>query len=326
MNENTNPEVTEEKLTTASEEEVAESVTEETAETTVEGEKANTVIETDNEINDTAADANTIEKSADAESSEETEKADEEKPAKKKSFLQIPVIISLCIVIAAILGYFVFTGFFLKEPEGVTWSNEIDGATYYYEFNNDGTFRANVGSVEINSTYQKTKSDEGNTLTVSTNIGSLYGSAPATYTISGSRILGNQTLEGSYGEGYDFTLIQSKKETTILDLPEEFTPDEDLVGTWFFKYMGYDIYKATFNQDGSMTIEFVQDGIKYSGVYTIDGSTVNFTYCVTENVAVPIEYSLVDHDTLTFMGYSFVREGSAAAEATPDQQILTPQE
>ena len=57
--------------------------------------------------------------------------------------------------------------------------------------------------------------------------------------------------------------------------------------------------------------------------YTFDDSTINFTYCVAENVAVPVDYAIVDKDNLTFMGYNFVREGSAAAEATPDQQIIT---
>lgn len=325
INENTNPEVTEEEIETAATEEVTETVeavaeTEETAEAEA--------VEATEEVQETAETIETeaVEAVAEAEPAPvaETEAVQEEaKPAKKKPFLQVPVIIALCLIVATLLGYFVFVGFFLKEPEGVTWSSEQDGATYYYEFKNDGTFQANIGSIEINSTYQKTKSADGNTITVGTNFGSFYANAPATYTISGSRLFGGQTLNGSYGEGYDFTLTQATKKIMMPDLPENFEANEDLVGTWIFKYMGYDIYKVTFGNNGSMILEFVQDGIKYNGTYTFDDSTINFTYCVAENVAVPVDYAIVDKDNLTFMGYNFVREGSAAAEATPDQQIIT---
>lgn len=325
INENINPEVTEEEIETAATEEVTETVeavaeTEETAEAEA--------VEANEEVQETAETigTETAEAVAKAEPAPvaETEAVQEEaKPAKKKPFLQVPVIIALCLIVATLLGYFVFVGFFLKEPEGVTWSSEQDGATYYYEFKNDGTFQANIGSIEINSTYQKTKSADGNTITVGTNFGSFYANAPATYTISGSRLFGGQTLNGSYGEGYDFTLTQATKKIMMPDLPENFEANEDLVGTWIFKYMGYDIYKVTFGDKGSMILEFVQDGIKYNGTYTFDDSTINFTYCVAENVAVPVDYAIVDKDNLTFMGYNFVREGSAAAEATPDQQIIT---
>ena len=325
INENINPEVTEEEIETAATEEVTETVeavaeTEETAEAEA--------VEANEEVQETAETigTETAEAVAKAEPAPvaETEAVQEEaKPAKKKTFLQVPVIIALCLIVATLLGYFVFVGFFLKEPEGVTWSSEQDGATYYYEFKNDGTFQANIGSIEINSTYQKTKSADGNTITVGTNFGSFYANAPATYTISGSRLFGGQTLNGSYGEGYDFTLTQATKKIMMPDLPENFEANEDLVGTWIFKYMGYDIYKVTFGDKGSMILEFVQDGIKYNGTYTFDDSTINFTYCVAENVAVPVDYAIVDKDNLTFMGYNFVREGSAAAEATPDQQIIT---
>ena len=317
INENVNPEVTAEETENA----VAEEISENVAETPVEEE---TAAATENP-EEAAVEATEAEGSETAEDTDSIEASEEqEKPAKKKFFLQIPVIIALCIVVAALLGYFVFVGFLLKEPEGVTWSSENEGTTYYYEFKNDGTFQANVGSIEINSTYQKTKSEDGDTITVGTTFGNFYANAPATYTVSGSRILGNQTLDATYGEGYDFSLIQDSKKIYMPDLPEDFTVDEKLVGTWLFKYMGYDIYKVTFDKKGYMSLEFVQDGVKYNGVYTVDDSTINFTYCLTENVAVPTEYSITDDDNMTFMGYNFVREGSAAAEATPDQQLLTP--
>ena len=317
MNENTNPEVTTEETAAPVPEEIEE-VTEAAEENAVE--TAESAAEETEE--NAAASAEGMTDITEPSASAPAEEAAEEQKKKKKGGLQVPVIISLCIVVAALLGYFVFTSFFLREPEGVTWSNEIEGATYYYEFKNDGTFNAYVGSIEINNSYQKSKGEDGNTITVNTNIGNFYGSSPATYSISGSRILGNQTMDCSYGEGYDFTLNQASRQEVKLELPEDFTPDEALLGTWVFKYMGYDIYKVTFEDNGGMKLEFVQDGITYNGVYTIEDGTVNFTYCVTENVAVPIEYKVVDNDNLTFMGYNFVREGSEAAAATADQQLI----
>lgn len=311
MNENITPDV--------NEEEVADAVT--SAEEAVE----ETVDETEEAVISTEEETPLSEETeTEPEAEAEDNAVADDKPAKKKRMLQIPVIISLCIVVAALLGYFVFTAFFLKEPEGVTWLSEIEETPYYFEFNNDGTYKAYVGSVEINGTFQKSKSDEGDTLTVGSNIGNFYASVPATYTISGSRLLGNQTLDCSYGEGYDFTLTQAKREKVDLDLPEDFTPDENLIGSWVFKYYGYDIFRVTFNEDGSMSLEQVQDGLTYNGIYTISDSTVNFTYYVTENKVTPIDYA-VDGDSLTFMGYNFVREGSELAEATPDQQLLIPE-
>lgn len=253
----------------------------------------------------------------------ETE-ASVEEPAekKKKKFpIQIPVIIAACIVIIALLGYFVVTGFFLREPEGVTWSQELEGATYYFEFCNNNVFKAYVGSVEIESTYQKEKAETGNTLTIGTNVCNFYSGYPATYEITGSRILGNQTMSYSYGEGADYTLVQASRKTADLKLPENFEADPDLLGTWVFQYFGYDVYRVTFNDNGSLKLEFLQDGITYNGTYTLeDDGVMNFTYYVSDNVATQLDYS-VNGDTLNFLGATFVREGS---NATVDQALQTP--
>ena len=250
--------------------------------------------------------------------------ATEEDQPKKKSGLQKPIIIACCIVLVAILGFLGYLAFFLKEPENVTWSNDVNDVTYYYEFKSDGTFTGYLGSIEMNGSFQKTNDESGKTITLDKSFGSFYQGAPATYSIKGSRLFGNQEMSCSYSDEYEFTLKQSKREKKLLDLPEDFTADESLVGSWIFKYMNYDIYKVTFNKDGSMVLEFLQDGVKYNGIYTIDGSTINFTYYVTDSTVVPIDYA-VDGDYLTFMGYQFVREGSEAEKATSDQANMIPQ-
>lgn len=299
MNENTNPEVMTESDVT-----VEEAAAEET-----------TLIQETEEVKDEETSAATEESGS-----------DEEAKPKKKRLLQIPVIIALCLVLAALLGYFVFTAFFLREPEGITWSadlvmaDEESTATYYFEFNKDNSFKAYVGSVEIDSTYQKIKSSEGNTLTVGTTVGNFYADTPAEYEITGSRILGNQTMNYSYGEDYQYTLTQCKREPFELELPADFKADEALLGEWVFQYFGYDIYRVTFNDDGSMQLKFIQDGMTYNGTYTIEDGVVNFTFFVTDTVAAPMEYS-VDGDTLSFLGATFVRAGS---EATVDQALTIP--
>lgn len=261
----------------------------------------------------------------DAEDTDAISSASEEvKPAKKNSVLQVPVIIACCIVVLALVGFLAYMAFFLKEPENVTWSNEIDDTTYYYEFKSDGTFKGYLGSIEVSGSFQKANGEDGKTISVDKTFGNFYQNMPGTYSITGSRLFGNQELTCSYSDEYEFTLTQSKREKNLLDLPEDFTPDEELIGSWIFKYMGYDIYKVTFNKNGSMVLDFVQDGVTYNGIYTLEDSKINFTYYVTESTAVPIDYT-VDGDNMTFMGYNFVREGSDAEKATSDQQLLVPQ-
>ena len=257
----------------------------------------------------------------------ETEKSEEEaKPAKKKPFLQPPIIIACCIVLAAILGFLVYIAFFLKEPENVTWSDEINGTKVYLEFKSDGTYTGYFGSVELIGSFQRTKDDEGkNSIAIDQNFGNFIQGMPATYTITGSKILGNQKMTCSYGEDREFTMTQAKRDKSPLELPEDFTPDDNLTGSWVVKYMNYDVIKATFNKDGSMVLEMNQGAtVKYNGIYTIDGSTINFTYYLTDSTVVPLNYT-IDGDYMNFMGYNFVRVGSDAEKSTADQQSLTAQ-
>lgn len=274
------------------------------------------------EDNATVAD-NTV---SDAETPDTEKTEDEAKPAKKKPFLQPPIIIACCIVLAAILGFLVYIAFFLKEPENVTWSDEINGTKVYLEFKSDGTYTGYFGSVELIGSFQKTKDDEGkNSIAIDQNFGNFIQGMPATYTITGSKILGNQKMTCSYGEDREFTMTQAKRDKSPLELPEDFTPDDNLTGSWVVKYMNYDVIKATFNKDGSMVLEMNQGAtVKYNGIYTIDGSTINFTYYLTDSTVVPLNYT-IDGDYMNFMGYNFVRVGSDAEKSTADQQSLTAQ-
>ena len=263
---------------------------------------------------------------------EESENKEKEKKPKKKRILQTPVIISICLVLAVLLTYFVYISFFLREPEGVVWTVDIplidsEGntieSTYYFEFDNDNNFSAYMGSIEIQGKYNKEKNtDKGNLLTVNSNAVIFEAKTPVEYEVTGSRILNNQELHilGTDENGDKttvFTLKQSKCELPSVELPDNFKADEKLLGEWVAMDMGTEIYRVNFNDNGSMTLKFIDEYSSYiqtyNGSYTIEDGIVNFTfYTTSSNIATPLEYSFINDDTLFFFGAYFVRADSMA--------------
>ncbi len=273
------------------------------------------------------------EESDESERIEEHEEQDsvEEPKKKKKRFLQIPVIISACLVLLVLLSYFVFTSFLLREPEGIVWTGDVplkdsEGnvvySTYYYEFDKNNEFRAYVGSVEIKGNYSKSNDKEaGKIINVGIPAGVFRMMENTQYEITGSRIFNNQEFKIKYSDGTEFTLKQSKLEKPTIELPEGFVPDSKLIGEWVTNDMGSEVYHVNFGDDGLMSYGVVNNTMNYSinyyGSYTIDGETINFThYTSTKGVAAPLEYYLVDDNTLFFMGQFFVK---AESLATADQ-------
>ena len=273
-------------------------------------EKEDIVTEEDTEI--------ISEKKAEAIEAYEEEPTAEEPKKKKKPFIQVPVIISLCIVVLALIGYFTFTSFFLREPEGVTWMTTYDEVPYYFEFKDGGVVKAHVGSIEITGDYEKFNNDGESSIIVNAEVGEFYSGSTATYSITGSRILNNQEFNIKYSDDNQFTLTQTSGWQYPLELPSEFVPDEKLFGEWVFTYYGYEYCRVTFNSDGSMKIDYSQNGVAYNGVYTVEDGKVNFTFYIGESVVQPIEYT-VDGDVLNFMGMNFVRVGS---KATVDEYAI----
>ena len=253
----------------------------------------------------------------------------ETKPAKKRFPLQTPVIISLCIVLAALLGYLVYTGFLLREPEGVTWATEINDVTYYINFNSDGTYNGYFGSVEMTGNFTKAKNQQSeaatsdetvNTIALDGEFTYFYPGIPFTYEITGSRLLGNQEIKFSYGSEFTFSFYQSKRDQKPLELPKDFTPDNDLVGTWVLHYAGQELTRITFNADGSAKI--VSPQVTINATYTLESGKINLTYQGSQSEVYPSEYE-VKGDNLTFMNAIYTREGSGA---TVDQPFLMLQE
>lgn len=249
-----------------------------------------------------------------------------EKAKKKKPFiLQTPVIISLGIVLLALIGYLVYSLFFLHIPQGVIWTADYENddgttVTYYFEFDEDGTFKTTVGSIELLGCYKEYSNEDGKSMAFYYNICDFIAGYEAKYTITGSRVLHNQEITFTYGDDvFSFTLHEATDKSSPLELPTEFTPDEDLLGEWYFSYYGVDNY-LTFNDDGTMQMKFISGTGENmyteidNGTYTIDGSSINFTCYVAQPSVRLYDYE-VNGDKLTYAGMTFDR----VTEATPDE-------
>ena len=262
------------------------------------------------------------------------------KKKKKRPFIQVPVIISMCLVVFSLLAFFAYKIIWITEPEGTiwVWSSETDNINWYFEFKDNNVFKAYVGSFEITANYSKDKS-EGNpaTLMVSSDmpytqsIGCIFFGNDIHYTVKGSRLFGNQEMIITYPadpEGQEFVLTQVKELEPDLELPEDFTGDDALTGEWVNVYSS-DQMKQTivFNSDGSMELSEIYDysGGNYSEfcrhcTYTVmkDESAINITWRAEDTVVHHSEYSIED-GILMLDGAAYYRAGNHPA--TPDQAI-----
>ena len=268
---------------------------------------------------------------------DETESKDAvKKSAKKHPYIQIPVIISLCLVVVSLLAFFAYKYIFIAEPEGVlwTWYSEEEDADWYFEFEDDNIFKAYFGSFELSGNYLKDKSDpQVNRLTISDasmfgqDIGCLYLGTEIDYTISGNRVAGDQKMTLTYPmdtTGQEFELTQTDKREYPLQLPDDFTEDENLTGEWV-NVFSTDSAKQSyiFNDDGSMSlvIRYAFSGDNFFEIcrnctYTVDKNEINITWITNDPVVHHTEYSIKD-GMLEIDGAYFYRAGNNPA--TPDQ-------
>lgn len=260
-----------------------------------------------------------------------------EKPKEKGPFIQVPVIISLCLVVVSLLAFFAYKIFWIAEPEGVTWvwSSETDNVKWYFEFKDDNVFKAHIGSFEVTSNYVKDKSDDSvSKMTVSADVpfirsqslGCIFFGAEMKYNVTGSRIAGNQEMTITYTddpEQQEFVLTQTNEKEEPLELPDDFTEDKDLTGEWINIYSTDDAKQTmTFNDDGSMVLSEVytfSNGnlteIRRNCTYTISDNEINITWRAEDTVVHSADYVIKD-GMLTLDGATYYRADSAA---TPDQ-------
>ncbi len=238
-------------------------------------------------------------------------------PKKKKPSLQIPIIIAICIVVGALLGFGIYYGFFAHTVNG-TWAyTASDENTYYYTFKDEKDEKIvsmSMGTIDFNGEYSVTSADNS---TQTLMIGQYYGelSGEYTMTISGSRLFGNQVMTLKTTDGTEFTLKQASMPKSPLTVSPDFKADEKLVGDWEYVFEDYGIsYKFSFTADGKMQIN-QYDAFIYNCVYTTDGSVIKCTFFDTEERTEEMEYSF-DGDSLVIMGIKCERVGAS----TPSQK------
>lgn len=242
---------------------------------------------------------------------------------KKKSFIQLPVIISLAILILVALGFLVFKVFFNTSVVG-TWTVKItasadeattatadEAAKNYYTFEDDGTASIHLGSMRMMGTYSLNTSDEG-TKTIDISIPSaLEGSFE--YTVTGNEIVGRTlTLKDTY-YGQSIDLESAKLVIPELKPDAGFKPNDKLTGKWIYDD-GY--YKMSYElrEDGTATIN--QSDILFAdGVYNYNDNTITIKYFTNQESVMELNYELKDN-SIIINGIQFKKDtGSSSDES-----------
>lgn len=292
-------------------------------------------ISSDTDTKDTIDTADTASDPAEVIGEEPAEEAKDETPAKKKkrrSYIQIPVLISLGIVVAALIGYFVYQAFFLHLPQGIIWTEDRDGITYYYEFTDDNMFKIVYASYEEAVSYQEVT--EGGEDVIRLHYPD--GTVDLTCYMSGARIRKDQKITLTTDKGNDvIDAVQTDCITPALELPAEVHTDSKLIGSWeFVPYNGL-IYRMTFTEDGSMRFEIITEYDDYRYVqannvtYTVSDGVVSYTFAsLTEDEetgkqkvnydVISSEY-LVEGEHMIFKNFSDMVFTRVKTDATPDE-------
>lgn len=242
---------------------------------------------------------------------------------KKKSFMQLPVIISLAILILVALGFLVFKVFFNTSVVG-TWTVKTtasadeattatadEAAKNYYTFEDDGTASIHLGTMRMMGTYSLNTSDEG-TKTIDISIPSaLEGTFE--YTVTGNELAGRTlTLKDTY-YGQSIDLESSKLVIPDMKPDADFKPNDKLTGKWIYDD-GY--YKMSYelNEDGTATVN--QSDILFAdGVYNYTDNTITIKYYTNQESVMELNYELKDN-SIIINGIQFNKDtGSSSDES-----------
>lgn len=242
---------------------------------------------------------------------------------KKKSFIQLPVIISLAILILVALGFLVFKVFFNTSVVG-TWTVKTtasadeattatadEAAKNYYTFEDDRTASIHLGSMRMMGTYSLNTSDEG-TKTIDISIPSaLEGTFE--YTVTGNELAGRTlTLKDTY-YGQSIDLESSKLVIPDMKPDADFKPNDKLTGKWIYDD-GY--YKMSYelNEDGTATVN--QSDILFAdGVYNYTDNTITIKYYTNQESVMELNYELKDN-SIIINGIQFNKDtGSSSDES-----------
>lgn len=234
----------------------------------------------------------------------------------KKHFIQLPIIISLILVVGVALGFLVFKCFFNTSIVG-TWVIEDDtaqsGATEdeasavktYYIFEDDGVASIAFGTMKYVGTY----SISGNE--ISMDISSAYLTASFEYNVTGNVFTGRTLTFTDESYDTDYTFHSANRETPDLKVDDDFKANDKLTGEWNY-YDGYYDFGYTFNSNGTVSID-QNDMLFVDGVYSCTDDTITIKYYADSEQTMELEYT-IDDDSLVINGLQYLRVGSASAD------------
>ncbi len=242
---------------------------------------------------------------------------------KKKSFVQLPIIISLAIVVVAALTFLVLIMFFNTSIVG-DWTVKVtatadeagssdsdDAAQSYYCFEYGGKASVYLGTMKMVGTYTLGTSDEGtNTITVSIP-SALEGTFE--YDVTGNIFTGRTLVltDSYYGQSVD--LVSTKLIIPRLEPYEDFKPNDQLCEKWVFNDSYYNSSVSyEFKENG--TFEFSEaDTFYLEGVYTYTDDTITLKYYGTEPTTTELSYQFVD-STIVINGLQYVKETNSTGD------------
>lgn len=247
--------------------------------------------------------------------------------AVKKSFIQVPIIISIALIVLVALGFLVFRVFFntsidgtwmVKDtatPDEATTATSDEAVKNYYCFEDDGSGKGGkasiyLGSMRMIGEYTLSTSEEG-TKTVNISIPTaLEGSFE--YEVSGNEIFG-RTLElkdSYYGQKIEL-------ESTKLEIPEmkpddDFKPSAKLTGKWTYDD-GFYKMSYEFREDGTATVS--QSDILFAdGVYSYTDNSITIKYYTNKEVTMELNYELKDNSIIIDGIMQFVKETDSTSD------------
>lgn len=226
----------------------------------------------------------------------------------KKFPLQKTIIISLCIFVAALIGYFTL---FLCTPtvEG-TWMLEAeDGNKYYYTITEtkDGyDLDVSLGTIGwpgkciVDSKQKEPKINIDLSLGEAIYDGGIYGAY--TYDISGGRFSKNSTMTLVGANGNKFTLKKTERPAmaSYTEPFEGFKPNQALLGTWKVDLGMGQNFEITFSEDGVLSMYYYNGVVYENYFYKVEDSVVLRRAYASEKYEDQLDFQITD-DGLVFM-------------------------
>lgn len=234
---------------------------------------------------------------------------------KKKRFIQIPIIISLVIVIGVALGFLIFKCFFNTSIVG-TWAiedptqseataDEASLSKIYYIFDDDGTASMAYGTMRYAGTYTVS----GNEINMQIQLANLYASFE--FSVTGNVFTGRTLTFKDSSYDMEYTFHSTNREISDMKVDEDFKPIDKLTGEWNYFDGTYD-FNYNFKSDGTVSID--QNGMLFvDGVYNYTEDTITIKYFSDSEQIMELDYT-VDEDALVINGLQYLKVGSASAD------------